>query len=138
MSSLDAQAILDSATKLYITSECVRVNANSFRKSKEYKVPYLPIYGRFHEIIEFHLIDKNEGGSLVRSRVRARNASTYKAKEVEDETGLTKQPPKIKLANNFELYVVHHCHLDPKQEGNQMRWESVIYPPFSSYSDIVL
>jgi hypothetical protein len=48
VSSLDGEAILASARKLYISSDCVRVNGSSFRKSKDYKVPYLPIYGRFH------------------------------------------------------------------------------------------
>lgn len=56
VSSLDAQSILESAKKLYVTEECVRMSEKSFKNNKVYKVPYLPIYGNFNEILEFHLI----------------------------------------------------------------------------------
>lgn len=45
---LDSESILESAKKLYISSECIRMGAHSFKKNKAYKVPYLPIYGDFH------------------------------------------------------------------------------------------
>lgn len=81
VSSLDGQAIMESARKLYIHSECVRVSSSSFRRVKDYKVPYLPVYGRFQEIVEFQLIDHNEGGSrnsALRSKLRGRAPSTSK------------------------------------------------------------
>jgi hypothetical protein len=134
VSSLDGQAIMESAKKLYMDSECVRVGSNSFRRVKDYKVPYLPLYGRFQEVVEFHLVDKNEATSTSRSRPRPRTTSTSKAKEVEEETVTAKQPPNIKLPNNFELYVVHHCHADPKEEVKHMRWENVPLRRFSSSS----
>lgn len=130
MSSLDAEAILEAAKKLYISSDCVRVNGNSFRKSKDYKVPYLPVYGRFQEIIEFQLIDKNEVARTSNSIIKP--TSTSKAKQIEEDTPSAKHPPKVKLPNNFELFVIHHCHTDSKEEVKPMRWESVRLLRFSS------
>jgi hypothetical protein len=73
--TLDSESILESAVKLYVGSECIRVGANSFKKSKAYKVPYMPIYGDFHEILEFHLVEKgdlkpNKSSRLIRSKVK--------------------------------------------------------------------
>jgi hypothetical protein len=41
-----------------------------FKKSKAYKIPYLPIYGHFNEILEFHLINKSEAKQPGLSRIR--------------------------------------------------------------------
>lgn len=81
VSSLDAEAILDSARKLYITSDCVRVGGGCFKKCSDYKVPYLPLYGRFQEIIEFHLLDKNDTAAPLKSSIRRRSSSSKVAKK---------------------------------------------------------
>lgn len=75
VSTLDAESILESAKKLYISSDCVRMSSTSFKKSKAFKVPYLPIYGDFHEILEFNLVDNadpraSKSSRIVRSKVK--------------------------------------------------------------------
>ncbi len=108
VSTLDCESILESARKLYVGAECIRVGASSFKRSKAYKVPYLPIYGDFHEILEFQVVDRAESRPS-RSRLR----------EEEGKTALKQGPSS---SNNFELYVIHHCHSGAKEGGERMRW----------------
>lgn len=60
ITSLDAEAILSSAKKLYLDKDCIKMSNNTFKKNTQCKVPYLPICENFQEIIEFNLIMGNE------------------------------------------------------------------------------
>lgn len=89
-----------------------------------HKVPYLPIYGHFHEVVEFQIVDKTEG-----REVKSLRNTRMRAKEAEEET--TKQPQSLIPINNFELYVIHHCQPLQKEGQESMRWESVGFTLFS-------
>jgi hypothetical protein len=49
--NVDYEAIIESAKRLYINHECLKVSENSFKKMKRLKVPYFPVSGDFQEII---------------------------------------------------------------------------------------
>jgi hypothetical protein len=60
VATLDAEAILLSARKIYIGSDSLKISNFSYKRSKTIKVPFMPIYGHFQEIIEFYIVDNNQ------------------------------------------------------------------------------
>jgi hypothetical protein len=54
----------------------MKINDNLYKNYKALKVPYLPIYGEFHEMIEFCIFDRSEERtSILSSRIpNAKNA----------------------------------------------------------------
>ena len=49
--TIDAEAILLSALKIYVGSDSVKLSDTSYKKTKRVKTPYLPQYGVFQEIV---------------------------------------------------------------------------------------
>jgi hypothetical protein len=58
--AIDAEAILLSAVKIYVGSDCVKISEHTYKKNTSVRASYMPIYGSFPEIIEFCLLDLNE------------------------------------------------------------------------------
>ena len=70
VSAIDTEAILESARKLYLGPDCVKLNEHAYRRSTTHRLPYLPISGQFNEILEFHLVSKmDEASRLTRSKL---------------------------------------------------------------------
>jgi len=74
---IDAESILLSAKKIYLTKDSMKINDNMYKNYKVLKTPFLPIYRQFHEMIEFCIIDKSEERtSMLSSRIiNAKNAN---------------------------------------------------------------
>lgn len=56
--SLDQDAILQSARKLYFDKDCVKINSTSFKRQRAYKGSLFSREETFHEVIELHLVDR--------------------------------------------------------------------------------
>jgi hypothetical protein len=48
---IDAESILISAKKIYLTKNSIKINENIYKNYKVLKTSFLPIYGEFHEIV---------------------------------------------------------------------------------------
>ena len=48
---IDAESILLSAKKIYLTKDSIKINDNMYKNYKLLKTSFLPIYREFHEII---------------------------------------------------------------------------------------
>jgi len=48
ISTIDAEAILESAKKLYLGKDCIRMSDLVYKRNCQHKLPYLPVYGNFH------------------------------------------------------------------------------------------
>ncbi len=103
VSTLDAEAILLSALKIYVGPDCVKLSESSYKKVLTIKAPYLPVYGHFQEILEFYIIDHNkefQATDISRWAKKSANSKLKEGKESEYDSSIRLQSKKT-TSNNF-------------------------------------